>query len=132
QPRWENAVNDNAMANYAYFFMVNSAAAPEVQEAAWRLAGFLTSFPDRYLDTAGLFQAKADFVASEAFQQNEIMPVFLEEMGKSSYHPRIAGFFEVADALMRTRDRIIIGGEDMDTVLAEAEQEVNDILARAK
>jgi multiple sugar transport system substrate-binding protein len=131
-PRWENAVNDNGMANYAYFFMVNSAAAPEVQAAAWKLAGFLTSFPDRYLETAGLFQAKADFVESEAFQQNPIMPTFLDEQGKSQYHPRIAGFFEVADALMRARDRIVVGGEDIDTVLAEAEVEVNDILARAK
>lgn len=131
-PRWENAVNNNGMANYAYFFMVNSSAAPEVQAAAWKLAGFLTSFPDRYLETAGLFQAKADFVASEAFQANEIMPVFLEEQGASSYHPRIAGFFEVADAIMRGRDRIILGGEDIDTVLAETETEVNDILARAK
>ena len=131
-PRWENAVNDNGMANYAYFFMVNSAAAPEVQAAAWKLAGFLTSYPDRYLETAGLFQAKADFVASDAFQQNEIMPTFLAEQGVSSYHPRIAGFFEVADALMRGRDRVILGGEDIDTVLAETETEVNDILARAQ
>lgn len=131
-PRFENAVNDNGMANYAYFFMVNAYAAPEVQEAAWKLAGFLTSYPDRYLETAGLFQAKADFVASEEFQANEIMPVFLAEQGVSSYHPRIAGFFEVADAIMRGRDRIIVGGEDIDTVLAETETEVNDILARAQ
>jgi multiple sugar transport system substrate-binding protein len=131
-PRWEGAVNDNGFANYAYYFMVSASAPPEVQQAAWKLAGFLTSFPDRYLETAGLFQGKADFVESEAFQQNTIMPVFLEELSKSRFHPRIAGFFEVADALMRARDRIIVGGEDMDTVLAEAEVEVNEILARAQ
>lgn len=132
QPRWADAVNDNGMANYAYFFMVNSAAAPEVQAAAWKLAGYLTSAPGRYLDEAGLFQAKADYVASDEFQANTIMPIFLEELSLSSYHPRIAGFFEVSDALMRARDRIVTGGEDIDTVLAEAETEVNDILQRAK
>lgn len=131
-PRWESNVNDSALANYAYFFMVSASAAPEVQEAAWKLAGFLTSAPDRYLETAGLFQGKADFVSSEAFAADEVMPVFMEELGKSGYHPRIAGFFEVADAMMRARDRIITGGEDMDAVLSEAEVEVNDILARAK
>lgn len=132
QPRWADAVNDNAMANYAYFFMVNSAAAPEVQQAAWKLAGYLTSDPKDYLDIAGLFQAKADFIASDDFKNNEIMPVFLEEMGLSTYHPRIAGFFEVADALMRARDRIITGGESMDTVLPETQTEVTDILNRVK
>jgi len=131
QPRFANAKNDNGMANYAYFFMVNSGAAPEVQQAAWKLASALTSQPGEYLDKAGLFQAKADFVASDAFKNNKIMPVFLEEMGLSTYHPRIAGFFEVADALMRARDRVL-NGENMDTVLAEAETEVNDILAKAK
>ncbi len=130
QPRWADAVNNSAMANYAYFFMVNSAAAPEVQAAAWKLASFLTSEPQQYLDVAGLFQSKLDFVESEVFQENEIMPVFLEEMGVSKYHPRIPAFFEVADALMRGRDRIVVGGESMDVVLPELEQEVNDILAR--
>ena len=128
-PTWENAVNENGFANYAYFFMVNSSASPEVQAASWKLAGFLTSEPARYLDVAGLFQAKADFIASEEFQSNEIMPVFLEELSVSSYHPRINGFFEVTDALMRARDRVIVGGESMDTVLPEAQQEVTDILA---
>ncbi len=80
---------------------------------------------------AGLFQSKKSFVKSEAFAENEIMPIFLQEMGVSLYHPRIPGFFEVADALMRGRDRIIVGGESMDVVLPELEQEVNDILARA-
>ncbi len=132
QPRWEEAVNNNAMATYAYFFMVNAGSPPEVQEAAWRLAGYLTSFPQEYLDVAGLFQPKLDFVESEAFQENEIMPIFLEEMSVSTYHPRIPAFFEVTDSLMRMRDRVVVGGEDMDTVLAETEQEVNDILARAR
>ncbi len=131
QPRWAEAVSNNAMATYAYFFMVNSGASPEVQAAAWKLAGFLTDHPQEYFDVAGLFQSKKSFVESEAFAENEIMPIFLQEMGVSLYHPRIPGFFEVADALMRGRDRIIVGGESMDVVLPELEQEVNDILARA-
>ena len=128
-PNWENKVNDNGFANYAYFFMVNTSAAPEVQAAAWKLAGYLTSDPAQMLDVAGLFQAKADFVASDAFQANTIMPVFLQELALSKYHPRINGFFEVTDALMRARDRVLVGGESMDTVLPEAQQEVSDILA---
>ncbi len=131
-PVWKDAKNKNGFANYAYFLMVNSNAAPAVQKAAWKLAGYFTSFPDRFLDTAGLFQAKADYVASDAFKKNQVMPVFLKEMAVSSYHPRIAGFSEVSDALMRARDRVVTGHEDMDKVLADAQKEVSDILTRAQ
>jgi maltose-binding protein MalE len=60
------------------------------------------------------------------------MPVFLDELGKDIFNPRIAGFNEVADALQRARDRVISGGEDIDTVLADAQTEVSDILSNAK
>jgi ABC-type glycerol-3-phosphate transport system substrate-binding protein len=129
---WEKHVNDNGFAKYAYFFMVNSSASPEVQAASWKLAGYLTSNPKDYLNIAGLFQAKADYVATDDFKNNKVMPVFLQELSVSSYHPRFNGFTEVADALMRARDRVIGGGESMDTVLPEAQQEVSDILATNK
>jgi len=131
-PAWKDAKNKNGFANYAYFMMVNSNAKPEVQKAAWKLAGYFTSFPQKFLDVAGLFQAKADFVASDAFKQNKVMPVFLQEMSVSTYHPRIAGLAEVDDALMRARDRVVTGHEDIDKVLADVQTEVTDILTRAK
>jgi multiple sugar transport system substrate-binding protein len=131
-PRWAEASNDNGFASYGYMFVVNSQASPEVQAAAWTVAGYLTSFPDEYLDIAGLLQPKKDFVESEAFQENPVMPVFVDELSVDIFNPRIAGFNEVADALLRARDRIISGGEDVDTVLAEAQTEVSDILARAQ
>ncbi len=131
-PVWKDAKNKNGFANYAYFFMVNSSATPEVQAASWKLAGYLTANPKDYLEKAGLFQAKADFVATDDFKNNKVMPVFLQELSASSYHPRINGFFEVADALMRMRDRVVVGHESIDTVLADAETEVNDILAKSK
>ena len=73
----------------------------------------------------------AEYLATEDFANNEIMPVFLDEFHRSAYHPRYAGAAEVGDALGRARDRIILGGEDMETVLQETEDEVNAILERA-
>ncbi len=130
-PRWKNAVSDNGFASYGYMYAVNSQASPEVQAAAWKVAGYMTSFPDQYLATAGLLQPKKDFVESDAFKANPIMPVFLSELSKDFFNPRIAGFTEVQDALARARDRVI-NGEDMDTVLADAQAEVSDILAQNK
>lgn len=131
-PQWENAVNDNYLDTYAYFLMVNSLSAEPVQAAAWKLAGYLTSFPERFYTEAGLFQPKAEFVASDAFQSDPVMPVFFEQMATSFYPPAIVGFNEVADALARGRDRVVTGGEEVAPVLTDTQAEVVQALERAR
>ena len=79
-----------------------------------------------------MFQPKAEYLESEEFQNNEIMPVFLNEIAVSYFHPRFAGFNETIDAILRMRQRVVLAGEDIDTVLAETEEEINQILQRAK
>jgi multiple sugar transport system substrate-binding protein len=131
-PLWKDAKNKNGFANYAYFFMVNKSASPAVQQAAWKFVAAWSNHAKEMFDIAGLYQAKVDFVQSDEFKKNSYMPIFLNELGASTYHPRIAGFFEVSDALLRGRDRIVTGHEDIDKVLAETQTEVTDILTRAK
>jgi ABC-type glycerol-3-phosphate transport system substrate-binding protein len=133
-PRWKEGNKvDSGYSTYAYFFQVTSAASPEVQAAAWKLAAFLAGEPGRYLNEAGLFQPLASYIASDAYKnsdQGKVMPFFLEQMGKTPYHPRIAGFNPVADALARARDRVL-AGESMDTVMPAAQTELNGILAKS-
>jgi ABC-type glycerol-3-phosphate transport system substrate-binding protein len=130
-PRWENAVNDNGFALYAYFLMVNAFSEPEVQAAGWKLISYLTSTPDRALTEAGLFQPRVDFTATDTFLEDPVMPTFLAEMSVSFYTPLIPAWTESADVLQRARDRIISGGEDIATVLAETGTEVNDVISSA-
>ncbi len=130
-PRWEDAMNDLGFATYAYYLQVNADSPPEVQEAAWMLVAKLTSKPDRYLNEAALFQPIVDYLGTDDFQNNPNMPVFLDELYRGQYHPIFAGYAEVGEAVVRARDRVILGGEDMDVVLQEAEDEVNAILERA-
>ena len=130
-PRFADAVDDIGFATFAFYLQVNANAPREVQEAGWKLIAHLTSQPGRYLNEAALFQPVAEYLATEEFASNEIMPVFLDELYRGAYHPRFAGFSEVGDALGRARDRVILGGEDMETVLQETEDEVNAILERA-
>jgi multiple sugar transport system substrate-binding protein len=132
QLRWEDAVSNNGFANYGFYWMANANSSDAKQAAAWKLIAWLSSRPDRYLNEAGLFQPKAEYLESEEFKNNEIMPVFLNEIAVSYFHPRFAGFNEAIDAILRMRDRVVLAGEDIDTVLAETEEEVNQILQRAK
>jgi multiple sugar transport system substrate-binding protein len=132
QLRWEDAVNPNGFANYGFYWMVNANSSEAKQAAAWKLIAWLSSRPDRYLNEGGLFQPKIEYLESEEFKNNEVMKVFLDEIAVNYFHPRFAGFNEVIDALIRMRDRVVVAGEDIDTVLAETEEEVNAILQRAK
>ena len=74
----------------------------------------------------------ASYLESDEFQTNEIMPTFVDEINASFFHPRFAGFNETIDALLRMRDRVVLGGEDIDAVLEDTQAEVQAILDRAR
>ncbi len=128
-PIWEDAVNQNHFDIYAYFHMVNSRSAPEVQEAAWMLAEFLDSHPEEYLAHTGLLQARKSVVESETYRNTPFLDVFLDQMTTSMYSPRIPRFIEVADSLARTRDRIIVEGMDLKESMAIGQEEIDAIMA---
>lgn len=130
-PRWAESVNNNGFALYAYFLMVNAYSEPEVQAAGWKLISYLTSTPEQALTEAGLFQPRTDFTETDTFKNDPVMPLFLQEMSTSFYTPIIPAWTESADVLQRARDRIITGGEEASTVLAEAQPEVEDVIQRA-
>ncbi len=128
-PIWENAVNQNHFDIYAYFHMVNSSSAPEVQEAAWQLAEFLDSHPEDYLAHTGLLQARVEVVETETFKNTPFLDVFLDEMTTSMYSPRIPRFIEVADVLARARDRVVVEGMDLKESLAIGQEEIDSIMS---
>jgi multiple sugar transport system substrate-binding protein len=131
-PIWENAVNRNHFDTYAYFHMVNARSAPEVQEAAWKLAWYLDSFPVDYMVNTGLLQPQKVLVESEEYAAVPYLDLFLKEMEVSMYSPRVPRFIEVADALMRARDRAVVEGMPIPESLAIAQEEIDAIMAETE
>jgi maltose-binding protein MalE len=131
-PIWENAVSQNHFYIYAYFHMVNARSAPEVQQAAWKLAYFLDSHPQEYLENTGLLQARKDLVESEAFKKEAFLDIFLDEMIASMYAPGIPQYYEVADVLKRARDRSVVEGMDIKESLSIAQKEMDAIFAESE
>jgi len=129
-PIWANAKNKNHFDTYAYFHMVNSRSAPEVQRAAWKLAAFLDSHPIDYMVNTGLLQPRKELAESKEFQEIPYLNLFLEEMAVSMYSPRVARFIEVADVLKRARDRCVVEGMDVKESLAIAQKEIDEIMAK--
>lgn len=128
-PIWENAVNQNHFDIYAYFHMVNSRSAPEVQAAAWKLAYYLDSFPIDYMVSTGLLQPKKELAESKEFQEIPYLDLFLKQMEVSMYSPRSANFIEIADALARARDRSVVDGMAIPESLKIAQEEIDKIMA---
>ena len=131
-PRWKDAKSDNGFDAYAFYLMVNSKSSPEVQKAAWTFARFYTDYGLELFAKAGLFVPTPDLVGSDAVKADPSVPVYLQELGKAVFSPRIPGFTAAGDALLRARDQIVQGGEPIGDVLASLDSEVNDILAREK
>jgi len=130
-PTFRDASSPNYFDTYAYFHMVNAHSAPEVQQAAWKLAYFLSQHGEDYLTSAGLLQPKKELVESQAFTSDPNLPLFLDEMQSNFYLPRIAGFWEVNEAVARAMDRSILEKVPVEESLATAQTEVNEILTRA-
>jgi multiple sugar transport system substrate-binding protein len=129
-PRWADAVNDRGFNTYAYFMMVNANADEATRAAAWKFVGFYASHSVDLFNEAGLFTTSPEVAALKGVTNDPVMQMWLAELKKAVYSPRIPGLNEVGDALGRARDRIILQHEDMDKVLSDLNSEAQDIIAR--
>jgi multiple sugar transport system substrate-binding protein len=129
-PRWKDAVNDRGFNAYSYYMMVNANADDATKAAAWKFANFYASHSVDLFTVAGLFTTTPEVGALKGVTEDPVMQMWLGELKKATYSPRIRGLNEVGDALARARDRIIVSGEDMDKVLTDLNTEARDILAR--
>jgi multiple sugar transport system substrate-binding protein len=130
-PRWEHATSDNGVDAYAYYMMVNARSSPAAQKAAWKFVRFYTDHAAELFAGAGLFVPRKEVTDSDTYKSNSAAPFFLAELKKARFSPRIVGYDQVLDALLRGRDRIF-QGDQVDAVLPQMEEEVSAILKRER
>ena len=127
-PRWEHGSNDNGFDAYAYYMMVNARSAPAVQKAAWALARLYSDHAAQLFAGAGLFVPRQDVIAQATDANSQ---VFLNELKKAKFSPRIVGYNQVLDVLVRGRDRMM-KGEAVASVLPAENDEINAVLQRER
>lgn len=130
-PTFADAKSDNGMDEYAFYMMVNARSATPVQKAAWKLARFYTDHAGELFAGAGLFVPRAEVMDSAAFKSNSAAPFFVAELKKARFSPRVVGYAQVLDAILRGRDRIV-QGDKVDAVMPEMNAEVNAIMNRER
>ncbi|MBI1778996.1 MAG: extracellular solute-binding protein [Proteobacteria bacterium] len=128
-PRFADATNDSGFDAYAFYMMVNARSSAAVQKAAWKLARSYVDRAGELFAGAGLFVPKQE-VAAKAGDANS--QVFLTELKKAKFSPRVVGFDQVLDGILRGRDRIIQGAEPVPAVLASVNEDLNATLKRER
>jgi ABC-type glycerol-3-phosphate transport system substrate-binding protein len=128
-PRFADGKVDEGYDSYAYYMMVNARSSPAQQKAAWEFARMFIDHAAQLFKGAGLFVPRQDVIplASDADSM-----VFLNELQKAKFAPRVVGYSQVVDVLTRGRDRMIQGGEPVASVVPSVNKEMDAVLRREK
>ncbi len=130
-PRWKDAAADNGVDVYAFYMMVNARSSPAAQKAAWKLVRFYTGHAAQLFAGAGLFVPRKEVLESDAYKTNPAAPFFLSELKKARFSPRVVGYDQVLDAMLRGRDAML-QGQSVEAVLPTMNDEVNAVLNRER
>jgi ABC-type glycerol-3-phosphate transport system substrate-binding protein len=123
---------DEGFDAYAYYMMVNARSPAPVQKAAWKMARFFTDHAAELYTGAGLFTPRKSVTDTAAYKSDPSAQVFIDELKKAKFSPRIVGYDQVVDTFLRGRDRMVQGGEPVAKVLPEVNTEMNAVLTREK
>jgi hypothetical protein len=68
---------------------------------------------------------------SEGYKTNPAAPCFFAELKKARFSPRVMGYDQVLDAVLRGRDKML-QGEAVEAVLPVMNDEMNAVLNRER
>ena len=128
-PRWKDAKNDNGFDAYAYYMMVNARSTPAVQKASWKFVRAFTDHAGELFAGAGLFVPRAEVIAKTTDANSQ---VFLNELKSARFSPRVVGFGQIVDTMVRGRDRMVQGNEPVASVLPGMNDDVNAVMKRER
>lgn len=127
-PRFENGVNDSGSYLYGYGLFVNAASTPEEQEAAQKLAHFMSGFPERYLTEALLLQTRTSLVENAEVMGSSFASLFIEDMAGAPSLPVVTNGFEASGIFRRALASILYEGADPAAALATADEEFTAVI----
>ncbi len=131
-PRWADATHDNGFDAYAYYMMVNARSPAPVRKAAWKFVRMFTDDAAELFTGAGLFVPRKEVTDLPQFKTDPSVRVFLDELKRAEFTPRVVGYDQVVDAFLRGRDQMVQGGQPVAQVLPQVNQDINTILRREK
>jgi ABC-type glycerol-3-phosphate transport system substrate-binding protein len=115
---------------YAYYWAVNSQTTDEAKKAAaFKLVGYLSSFPGRWLSESAFIQPKVGWEDLEEAQALPFFDVWSSEMLKGKFQPVVPAAEEVDTIMKSTLESSLFAGEDPQAALDAAKPEIEAAIA---
>jgi ABC-type glycerol-3-phosphate transport system substrate-binding protein len=125
-------VNPDAGVNplYAYYWAVNSLTTDDAKKAAaFKLIGFLSSFPDRWLAESAFIQPKTGWEQSQAAMELPFIEVWSAEMLKGKFQPVVPNGEQVQTIMKSTLESSLLSGVPPQEALDEAVPQIESAIA---
>ena len=90
---------------------------------------YYTDQAERLFAGAGLFVPRKEVIAKTGDANSQ---VFLNELKTAKFAPRVVGYGQVMDVMVRGRDRMMQGGEPVAKVMPELNKEIDAVLTRER
>ena len=115
---------------YAYYWSVNALTTDEAKKAAaFKLVGFLSSYPERWLTESSFIQPKVGWESTEAAQNLPYFDVWSAQMLKGQFQP-IVPAAEQVDAIMKsTLVSSLFSGDNPQSALDAAKPQIESAIA---
>jgi ABC-type glycerol-3-phosphate transport system substrate-binding protein len=115
---------------YAYYWAVNSQTTDEAKKAAaFKLVGFLSSFPDRWLAESAFIQPKVGWEESEAALEMPFIDVWSAEMLKGKFIPVVPNAEEVDTLMKSALESSLFSGEEPQAALDAVAPQIEDAIS---
>ena len=115
---------------YGFALAVNPDIAPERQRAAHELMRFLVQNPKEWLDRTAYPLPVAGFLEIPGVKSHPYIDVFIRDMTIGRFVTRSPKFTEIADAMHRAMERVVLNRVDPKKSLDQACQEIDLALSK--
>ena len=117
-PKFANAVKDAASCFYGHYYMVNAQSSKAVQDASWKLIGYMLSHPEEYLTEASLPQPTKALLNSAAFKNMPYSDVFAKDMARGHIVYSGANSAGLQNLIRAAVESVMLSGETPERALA--------------
>jgi ABC-type glycerol-3-phosphate transport system substrate-binding protein len=115
---------------YAYYWAVNSQTTDEAKKAAaFKLVGYLSSFPDRWLAESAFIQPKIGWEESQAAIEMPFIDVWSAEMLKGKFIPIVPNAEEVDTLMKSALESSLFSGEEPQSALDAVAPQIEDAIS---
>jgi|GEM_PF-1277254 len=98
------------------------------QEAAWEFARFLADASPTYFSEAGIWLGDNDVLSDEATATVPNWDVFVEGFERGNFLPPLSQYNEISQILESAIQRVVVNGEDAQSVLDAAQAAIEPLL----